>query len=186
MAEPQKIAVASLAIFILGGLLSASTFFIPGLSTSGEFSITIVAGLVLMVLSGFMFLLQAIPMSVAYTPNSSSFNIKGPYFGKEIQYSDIAAVEYRAFIPGLPLIAIKSFEGIVGGQFRSSELGMCHIVGFNRSEETKFIIMQMFDGKIIAFNLESEEETDIAYSMILSKALMRKADVIEKTSRNNS
>ena len=185
MAEPQKIAVASLAIFILGALLSASTFFIPGMSTSGEFSITIVAGLTMMVLAGFMFILQVNPISVVYTTNSSSFNIRGPYFGKEIQYSNIIAAEYRVFIPGMPLIAIKSSEGIIGGQFKSPELGMCHVVGFNRGEETKFILIKTSDKKIVAFNLESEEETEVAYNTIISKAIVREVNVIKKNSRKN-
>lgn len=185
MADPQKIAVMSLAIFILGAVVSAATFFVPGLSTSGEFSITIVLGLILMILAGFLFLLQVTPISVVYTPNSSSFNIRGPYFGKEIQYSDIVAVEYRVFLPGMPLIALKSSEGILGGQFKSSELGICYAVGFNRGEETKFIIMEISDGKIVAFNLESEEETEIAHNIIISKALVRRAAAIEKNSQNN-
>ncbi len=185
MAEPQKIAIASLVIFILGAVFLSLTFLVPGLSTSGEFSITIVAGLILMVLAGFLFLLQATPISVNYVQNPSSFNIRGPYFGKEIQYSDIAAVEYREFLPGMPLIALKSFEGILGGQFRSSELGMCHAIGFNRGEGTKFILMEMSDGKIVAFNLESEEGTESVYSTIMSKALVRKAGPIKKNTRRD-
>jgi hypothetical protein len=185
MAEPQKIAGASLAMFILGAVLSVATFFVPGSYASGEFSITLVTGLILMILSGFLFLLQATPIRVDYTTNLSEFNIRGPFFGMKIKYSDIAAVEYREFLPGMPLIALKSSEGILGGQFRSSEVGMCHVVGFSRGKGTKFILMEISDGKIVAFNLESEEETEVAYNTIMSKALIRRTTIRKKGARNN-
>ncbi len=185
MAEPQRIAIVSLVIFILGAVFLSLTFLVPGLSTSGEFSITIVAGLILMVSAGFLFLLQATPISVNYAEDLFSFNIRGPYFGKEILYSEIMAVEYREFLPGMPLIALKSFEGILGGQFKSSELGMCHAVGFYRGEGTKFIVMEMSDGKIVAFNLVSEEETEAAYDTIMSKALVRRVGAIRKNAEFN-
>ncbi len=126
-----------------------------------------------MIFSAILFLMQAVPTEITFTSDNSSFRIKGPYYGRTIDYSEVSSVECRKFPLGTPLIALNAREGVLGGQFKSPEAGMCHAVGHNRGENTCYIVMKLTDGKTVAFNLESEEETEKVYGTICSKSSCR-------------
>lgn len=172
MAEPQQIATASVFTFIAGIALSIFSMVVP-IKTIGHLSITLIAGLLIMIFSAVLFLMQAVPTEITFTSDNASFRIKGPYYGRTIGYSEVSSVECRKFPLGTPLIALNAREGVLGGQFKSPEAGMCHAVGHNRGEDTCYIVMKLNDGKTVAFNLESEEETENVYEMICSKASCR-------------
>lgn len=172
MAEPQQVATASIASFIAGAVVSVFSLLIPS-PAFGNLSIILLAGLLIMIVSAILFLKQAVPFEVFFSYDDSSFRIKGPYYGRTIEYSEILSVECRKFAPGTSLVGMNSGEGVLGGQFRSPEAGMCHAVGHNRGEDTCYIVMKLNDGKTVAFNLETEEETEEAHKTICSRVSCR-------------
>ncbi|MGI6472166.1 MAG: hypothetical protein ACOX1N_03770 [Candidatus Methanomethylophilaceae archaeon] len=172
MAEPQQIATASVLTLIAGLIVSMFSLAFP-LVMIGNLSVTLIAGLLVMLFSAILFVMQALPMEITFTSDNSSFRIKGPYYARTIDYSEVSSVECRKFPLGTPLMALNSGDGVLGGQFKSPEAGMCHAVGHNRGEDTCYIVMKLTDGKTVAFNLESEEETEKIYGTICSKASCR-------------
>ncbi|MGE0015710.1 MAG: hypothetical protein AB7S83_06025 [Candidatus Methanomethylophilaceae archaeon] len=68
-------------------------------------------------------------------------------------------------------------KGFLGGMFRSSKVGMHYITGNRRCAETKFIMLELSDGRLVAFNLESGEETETAYRDITSRVAARRAPI---------
>lgn len=168
MAEPQQIATASIVAFIAGAVISVVSLIVP-VPMVGNFSIVLIIGLLIMIFSAILFMKQAIPTEVTFSFDNLSFRIKGPYYGRTIEYSEVSSVECRKFLLGTPLMALNAKEGVLGGQFRSPEVGMCHAVGHNRGEDTCYIVMKLTDGKTVAFNLKTEEETKETYEMICSR-----------------
>ena len=169
MAEPQDLAVASVGLFISGAVIAAGSFFLPTVSVAG-LSLVFILGLVMMIAGGVLFIMQVNPMEVKFTHDILSFRVRGPFFGKTVEYSDITSIEYKKFEPGRStLFAMNAKEGLIGGLFKNPSVGKCHVTGYMSEEDTKFILLKTSDGMCMAFNLESQEGTDRAYDVISTR-----------------
>lgn len=169
MAEPQDLAAASAGLFISGAVVAAASFLLPAVSVAG-LSLVLILGLVIMIVGGLLFIMQVNPMDVEFTYDVLSFRVRGPFFGKTLEYSDIVSIEYEEFNPGKStLFSMNAKEGIIGGQFKNPSAGKYHVTGYVGEGDIKFILMKTSEGMQIAFNLESKEETDRAYEVISSR-----------------
>lgn len=174
--EPQKLAwagvmlvlVEMVALFISISLLPDYTYFL--------------AILVLMLVTTALILLPAFPLKVTFTPSGSSFRIRGPYFGKEMSYSDIDAVEYREVDIGFRIMGVFTWKGPSGGLFKSSELGFYHLAGYGYKPEMKYVLVEYSGGKKFAFNLKSEKDTLEAFEILRKNSFARSSIASELVS----
>lgn len=129
----------------------------------------------LMMLTTLLFLAPMFPLSPVFTPDISSFHVKGPFLNRKIEYSEINSIRYGSFDIGMRVIGMYLGRGSLGGTFRNSEFGSYSITGKDRGPGTRYIIMTMKDGKAVAFNLKTEEDTVLAYELIKHRSGLHKS-----------
>lgn len=113
-----------------------------------------------------LFFIPMFPLNPVFTPDVSSFGIKGPYLSRTVEYSDIVSLRYDGVEIGLRLMGMYMGRGSFGGTFRNKEFGSYGIVGKDRGPGTRYIILKLKDGKVIAFNLKTEEDTLLIFEQI--------------------
>ncbi len=171
MIEPQKMTIVALAMLIIEMIVMTAS-----LAGAVQGMYLFYASIVAILLTTVLLMLPLFPLRTIFSAGVSSFRIRGPYFGKEIRYSDVSAIEYRAFDPGTRVIGYNALsKGSLGGMFRSSEIGLYNITGHYRGAGTKFIMLELSNGRPVVFNLQSEGDTEAAYRAITSRVTARSA-----------
>lgn len=177
--EPQKITLFALAMLVVEFIIMMASF-----SAAGRSMDIFNASLVAILLTTVLLMLPLFPLRAVFSADISSFRIRGPYFGKEIRYSDVSAIEYRVFDLGSRVMGYSTMsKGPLGGMFRSPEIGTYYIVGHYNGAGTKFIMLALSNARPVVFNLKSEAETEAAFRAITSKVAARRALIVKGAPR---
>lgn len=160
MSKAQKLT----ALGILLMFIETAAILIVALLSFSETFIWIL--MVSMVPTTALFLVPMFPLNPVFTPEVSSFRIKGPYLDRTVEYSDIVSMRYDGVELGMRMMGMYTGRGSFGGTFRNKEFGGYGIVGKNRGPGTRYIILKLKDDKVVAFNLKTEEDTLLAFEQI--------------------